>query len=78
MDAARLSALEKEENNLAKERHTLVLRILQLALADVNHHLQLIQNRNRITQADIVHMQQFHQQIIQLSNTAREQYAELE
>jgi len=30
------------------------------------------------TQADIVNMQQFHQQIIQLSNTAREQYAELE
>ena len=39
MDAARLSTLEKQENNLVKERHTLVLRILQLALADVNHHL---------------------------------------
>ena len=39
MDASRLSSLEQEERKLVSERHQLVLKMLQLALADVNHHL---------------------------------------
>jgi len=46
MDASRLSSLEQEERKLVSERHQLVLKMLQLALADVNHHLQLISSRN--------------------------------
>lgn len=39
MDASRLSTLEQEERNLVQERHSLVLKMLQLALLDINHHL---------------------------------------
>ena len=53
MDAARLSTLEREERNLVTERHQLVLKMLKLALADVNHHLQLIQMRSQITLEDV-------------------------
>ena len=53
MDASRLSTLEQQEQSLVKERHALVLKMLQLALADVNHHLKLAQSRNQITLKDI-------------------------
>ena len=53
MDASRLNTLEQVERNLVNERHQLVLKMLQLALADVNHHLHLISNRNKISANDI-------------------------
>ena len=42
IDGARLSAIEKAEFELQEERHKAVLMILELALADVNHHLTLL------------------------------------
>ena len=53
MDASRLNTLEQVERNLVNERHQLVLKMLKLALADVNHHLHLISNRSKITANDI-------------------------
>ena len=64
MDASRLNTLEKTERNLVSERHQLVLRMLKLALADVTHHLQLVENRNRLTAADIEQLSQFHKHIL--------------
>ena len=56
MDAARLSSLETQEQTLVEERHQLVLKMLQLALADVNHHLQLEKTRNQLTLTDIAQL----------------------
>ena len=52
--------------------------MLQLALADVNHHLHLISNRNKITANDIEQLKQFLDQILQLSKEAKERYTELD
>lgn len=52
--------------------------MLKLALADVNHHLQLIKNRSTYTQQDIASIQQFLESILQLSKEAKERYQELE
>lgn len=59
MDSARLNNVEMQEKTLNKERHQAVLRILQLALADINHHLQLIQSKNAIGEAELRSMQEF-------------------
>lgn len=78
MDASRLNALEQVERSLVNERHQLVLKMLQLALADVNHALHLTSNRNKINANDVAQLQQFLDQILQLSKEAKERFTELE
>lgn len=78
MDSARLSNVELQEKALQEERHHAVLRILQLALADINHHLQLIQNKNVIGEAELKCMQDYLTQILSQSKEAKQKYVLLE
>ena len=64
MNSVRLSNVETQETQLQKERHNAVLRILQLILSDINHHLQLIQTRNVIGETELENMQRFLQEIL--------------
>lgn len=52
IEGVQLSALEEAEIALQSERHEAVLKILELALADVNHHLSLIQLYNKTAEFD--------------------------
>ena len=55
-----------------------MLKMLQLALVDVEHHLALINMRTKLTLQDQENLQQFLEQILQLSQEAKERYTELE
>ena len=63
---------------LQRERHSAVLRILQLILSDINHHLQLIQTRNVIGETELENMQKFLQEILSQSKEAKQKYTLLE
>ena len=63
---------------LQKERHNAVLRILQLILSDINHHLQLIQTRNTIGETELENMQSFLKEILSQSKEAKQKYVLLE
>lgn len=52
IEGAHLSAVEQAEVQLQQERHQAVLRLLELALADVNHHLTLLDLHGQITEQD--------------------------
>ena len=78
MNSARLSNVEQQEKALQEERHHAVLRILQLALADINHHLQLIQSKNAIGEAELQSMQEYLTQILSQSKEAKQKYVMLE
>lgn len=52
--------------------------MLQLALADVNHHLALAKSRSQLTLVDIQNLQQFLDQVVQLSKEAKDRYSELQ
>ena len=71
MNSVRLSNVETQETQLQKERHNAVLRILQLILSDINHHLQLIQTRNVIGETELENMQRFLQEILSQSKEAK-------
>ena len=51
-----------------------MLRILQLILSDINHHLQLIESRNHIGEAELQNMQEFLQEILNQSKEAKKKY----
>lgn len=78
MNSVRLSNVDAQEVQLQKERHNAVLRILQLILADINHHLQLIQTRNVIGETELENMQKFLQEILSQSKEAKQKYTLLE
>jgi hypothetical protein len=74
IDNAHLEAIEGAEAELRQERHQAVLRILELILDDIHHHLNLISLSQQTSEYDEKACQEFEARLAKEAENARQRY----
>jgi predicted RNase H-like nuclease (RuvC/YqgF family) len=66
--------VEEKELELQQERHAAVLRILELAISDINHQINIVALYQQSAEYDAKACQEFYDRLAKESAAARERY----